>query len=103
MSLTTDGGVALKRSEEGKNGWELKVAVGAPSNGVRSVEINANKSPGEYLLLAARLKDFTYSMDMPITGEFKGQIRPLMGSDLFPARLSRARAPSSILTCPTIR
>jgi hypothetical protein len=98
-----DGGVALSVGEEGKNGWELKVAVGAPSNGVRSVEINANKVPANNLLLAARLKDFTYSADMPITGEFKGEI----GRDGLPpisgVRLSRARAPSLILTCPTIR
>jgi hypothetical protein len=75
MSLRPhDGGVALSVGEEGKNGWELKVAVGAPSNGVRSVEISANKVPTNNLLLAARLKDFTYSADMPLSGEFKGEI-----------------------------
>lgn len=68
------GGVALSVGEEGKNGWELKVAVGAPSNGVRSVDISANKVPANNLLLAARLKDFTYSADMPLSGEFKGEI-----------------------------
>jgi len=68
------GGVALSVGEEGKNGWELKVAVGAPSNGVRSVDISANKVPANNLLLAARLKDFTYSADMPLSGEFKGEL-----------------------------
>ena len=68
------GGVALSVGEEGKNGWELKFAVGAPSNGVRSVEISANKVPINNILLAARLKDFTYSADMPLSGEFKGEI-----------------------------
>lgn len=68
------GGVALSVGEEGKNGWELKVAVGAPANGVRSVSINANKVPTNNLLLAARLKDFTYAADMPLSGEFKGEI-----------------------------
>ncbi|WP_184083018.1 DUF3971 domain-containing protein [Afipia massiliensis] len=68
------GGVALSVGEEGKNGWELKVAVGAPSNGVRSIEISANKVPTNNLLLAARLKDFTYAADMPLSGEFKGEI-----------------------------
>jgi hypothetical protein len=64
----------LSVGEEGKNGWELKVAVGAPSNGVRSVEISANKVPINNLLLAVRLKDFTYAADMPLSGEFKGEI-----------------------------
>ncbi|MCR6734524.1 MAG: DUF3971 domain-containing protein [Afipia sp.] len=68
------GGAALSVGEEGKNGWELKVAVGAPSNGVRSIEIGANKVPANNLLLAARLKDFTYAADMPLSGEFKGEI-----------------------------
>lgn len=68
------GGAALSVGEEGKNGWELKVAVGAPSNGVRSVEISANKVPTNNLLLAARLRDFTYAADMPLSGEFKGEI-----------------------------
>lgn len=68
------GGVALSVGEEGKNGWELKVAVGAPSNGVRSIDISANKVPTNNLLLAARLKDFTYAADMPLSGEFKGEI-----------------------------
>ena len=68
------GGAALSVGEEGKNGWELKVAVGAPSNGVRSIDISANKVPTNNLLLAARLKDFTYAADMPLSGEFKGEI-----------------------------
>jgi hypothetical protein len=68
------GGAAFSVGEEGKNGWELKVAVGAPSNGVRSIDINANKVPTNNLLLAARLKDFTYAADMPLSGDFKGEI-----------------------------
>ncbi len=68
------GGAAFSVGEEGKNGWELKVAVGAPSNGVRSIDISATKVPTNNLLLAARLKDFTYAADMPLSGEFKGEI-----------------------------
>jgi len=68
------GGAAFSVGEEGKNGWELKVGVGAPSNGVRSIEISANKVPANNLLLAARLKDFTYAADLPLSGEFKGEI-----------------------------
>lgn len=68
------GGAAFSVGEESKNGWELKVAVGAPSNGVRSIDISADKVPTNNLLLAARLKDFTYAADMPLSGNFKGEI-----------------------------
>ncbi len=53
------GGAALSVGEEGRNGWELKVVVGAPAHGVRSVDISADKVPLNNLLLAARLRDFT--------------------------------------------
>lgn len=68
------GGAALSVGEEGRNGWELKVAVGAPVHGVRSLDISADKVPLNNLLLAARLRDFTYSADMPLSGAFKGEI-----------------------------
>lgn len=68
------GGVAFNIGEEGKNAWQLKVAIGAPSNGVRSVDISADKVPSNHLLLAARLKDFTYAADLPLSGAFKGEL-----------------------------
>jgi hypothetical protein len=68
------GGAALSVGEEGRNGWELKVMVGAPAHGVRAVDISADKVPLNNLLLAARLRDFTYSADMPLSGTFKGEI-----------------------------
>jgi hypothetical protein len=68
------GGAAFSVGEEGPNGWELKVAVGAPANGVRSVNINADKVPINNMLLAARLRDFTYAADMPLSGSFQGEI-----------------------------
>lgn len=76
LSLTrpSAGGAAFSIGEEGANPWQLKVAVGAPSNGVRSIEINANKVPANNLLLAARLKNFTYAADMPLSGSLKGEI-----------------------------
>ena len=48
--------------------------VGAPANGVRSVDIRANKVPTANILLALRLKDLTYSADLPLTGELKGEL-----------------------------
>jgi hypothetical protein len=68
------GGVALSVGEEGANAWSLRVAVGPPANGVRSVDIRADKLSTTNILLALRLKDLTYSADLPLTGELKGEL-----------------------------
>src|SRR6202790_2107138 len=68
------GGVALSVGEEGSRAWTLRVLVGAPSNGVRSVDIKADKVSTKNILLALRLKDLTYSADLPLTGELKGEL-----------------------------
>ncbi len=68
------GGVALSVGEEGSHAWSLRVAVGAPSNGVRSVDIRADKVSTTNILLALRLKDLTYSADLLLSGELKGEL-----------------------------
>ncbi len=68
------GGVALSVGEEGAHAWSLRVTVGAPANGVRSVDIRADKVSTSNILLALRLKDLTYSADLPLTGELKGEL-----------------------------
>lgn len=68
------GGVALSVGEEGNHAWSLRVTVGPPENGVRSVDIRADKVPTANILLALRLKDLTYSSDLPLTGELKGEL-----------------------------
>ena len=68
------GGVALSLGEEGKHAWSLRVAVGPRANGVRSVEIRADRLPTSNILLALRLKDLTYSANLPLSGELKGEL-----------------------------
>jgi hypothetical protein len=68
------GGVALSVGEEGSHAWSLRVVVGAPANGVRSVDIKADKVSTKNILLALRMKDLTYSADLPLTGELKGEL-----------------------------
>ena len=68
------GGVALTIGEEGTHAWSLRVAVGAPANGVRSVDIRADKVSTSNILLALRLKDLTYSADLLLSGELKGEL-----------------------------
>src|SRR5471032_1816017 len=68
------GGVALSVGEEGANAWSLRVVVGPPTNGVRTVDIRADKVSTTNILLALRMKDLTYSADLPLTGELKGEL-----------------------------
>ncbi len=68
------GGVALSVGEEGKHAWSLHVVVGPPANGVRSVDIRADKVSTTNILLALRLKELTYSANLPLSGELKGEL-----------------------------
>jgi Protein of unknown function len=68
------GGVALSFGEEGAKPWSLRVTVGPPANGVRSVDIKADKLPTANIFLAMRVKDLTYSADLPLSGELKGEL-----------------------------
>ncbi len=68
------GGVALSVGEDGTHAWSLRIAVGPPANGVRSVDIRADKVSTTNILLALRLKDLTYSADLPLSGELKGEL-----------------------------
>ena len=70
----SSGGVALSVGEDGANPWSLRVTVGPQANGVRSVDIRADKLSTMNILLALRMKDLTYSADLPLTGELKGEL-----------------------------
>src|SRR5882757_6841930 len=68
------GGVALSVGEDGKHAWSLRVLVGPPANGVRPIDIRADKVSTSNILLALRLKDLTYIADLPLSGELKGEL-----------------------------
>nr|WP_249144015.1 DUF3971 domain-containing protein [Bradyrhizobium lablabi] len=68
------GGVALSLGEEGAKPWSLRVLVGPQSNGVRSVDIKADKVSTSNILLALRTKDLTYNADLPLSGELMGEL-----------------------------
>jgi hypothetical protein len=70
----SSGGIALSVAEEGAQGWSLRVAVGPSANGVRSVDIKADKVSTTNILLALRLKDLNYSANLPLSGELKGEL-----------------------------
>ena len=91
------GGVALSLGEEGARPWSLRVVVGPQQNGVRSVDIRADKVPAANILLAMRVKDLTYSADLPLIGRTEGRTRPRRSADLFP-RQDHAPAPATSST-----
>ena len=68
------GGVALSVGEEGRHAWSLHAVIGPPTNGVRSVDIRADKVSTTNILLALRLKDLTYSANLPLSGELRGEL-----------------------------
>ena len=74
MRRPRGGGVAVSLGEEGARPWSLKVVIGPPQNGVRSVDLRADKVPAANILLAMRVKDLTYSADLPLSGELKGEL-----------------------------
>lgn len=74
MRRPSSGGVAVSLGEEGARPWSLKVVVGPQQNGVRSVDLRADKVPAANILLAMRVKDLTYSADLPLSGELKGEL-----------------------------
>jgi hypothetical protein len=76
MSLRrpSTGGVALSVGEEGARPWSLRAVIGPQANGVRSVDLRADKVPAANILLAMRVKDLTYSADLPLSGELKGEL-----------------------------
>jgi hypothetical protein len=78
------GGVALSLGEDGKNAWSLKATVGAPANGVRTIDIQADKVPTKNILLAMRLKELNYTADLPLSGRIRGEI----GRDGLPTYLN---------------
>jgi len=78
------GGVALSLGEEGANPWSLKAAIGAPADGVRSIEIQADKVPARNIILAFRNKEVHHTAELPLSGHVKGEL----GRDGLPTYLT---------------
>ncbi|QQN67314.1 hypothetical protein JIR23_16685 [Bradyrhizobium diazoefficiens] len=68
------GGVTLSLGEEGAHPWSLRATIGPAENGVRSLDIRADRVSTSNILLALRVKDLTYTADLPLTGEMKGEL-----------------------------
>ncbi len=69
-----NGGVELKVGEEGDKPWSFSILIGPPANGVRSIDMQVQQVSTETILLALRSTKSTYSADLPLTGELKGEL-----------------------------
>ena len=97
------GGVALSVGEEGAHAWSLQVRGRPAANGVRSVDISADKVSTTNILLALRLKDLTYSADLPLTGDLKGEIGRDGLPTFFRGKITAGAGTSSTAIRPIIR
>lgn len=68
------GGVEIRVGEEGEQPWSIGALIGPPANGVRSIDIQVRQVSTKTLLLALRATGSTYSADLPLTGELKGEL-----------------------------
>ena len=83
------GGVALSVGEEGDTAVvAARRSIGPQVNGVRTVDIRADKVPTVNILLAMRLKDLTYSADLPLSGGLRGEIGRDGLPTYFPGKLA---------------
>ncbi len=89
------GGVALQVGEEGSHAWSLRVTSRPPANGVRSVDIRADKVSTTNILLALRLKDLTYGAAACRSAANSRANWPRRPADLFPRQRAPAPGPSS--------
>lgn len=74
LRRASSGGVEIRVGEEGERPWSIGALIGPPTNGVRSVDIQVRQVSTKTLLLALRATGSTYSADLPLTGELKGEL-----------------------------
>jgi hypothetical protein len=69
------GGIVLSVGEENTTRpWSFRSAIGPQVNGVRSIDISADRVLIKDLLFGLRLKDASYTADLPISGRLRGEI-----------------------------
>jgi hypothetical protein len=69
------GGVTLRLSSgDGNNPWDLNASIGAPVNGVRAVDVIADRVVPNDLIYAAGYGDMDIYANTPITGLLRAEI-----------------------------
>jgi Protein of unknown function len=69
------GGVSFRiGEEEPARPWSLRASIGAAADGVRPIDIAADKVSVKDIVLAMRLGDMPYTIDLPVSGRLRGEI-----------------------------
>jgi hypothetical protein len=69
------GGVSFRIGEdEPARPWSLRASIGAAADGVRPIDITADKVLIKDIVLAMRLGDMPYTIDLPVSGRLRGEI-----------------------------
>ncbi len=69
------GGVSFRiGEEEPARPWSLRASIGPSADGVRPIDISADKVSVKDIVLAMRLGDMPYVIDLPISGRLRGEI-----------------------------
>ena len=69
------GGVSFRiGEEEPARPWSLRASIGAAADGVRPIDIAADKVSIKDIVLAMRLGDMPYTIDLPVSGRLRGEI-----------------------------
>jgi len=69
------GGVSFRiGEEEPARPWSLRASIGPSADGVRPIDISADKVSVKDIVLAMRLSDMPYTIDLPVSGRLRGEI-----------------------------
>lgn len=69
------GGVSFRiGEEEPARPWALRASIGAAADGVRPIDIAADRVSVKDIVLAMRLGDMPYTIDLPVSGRLRGEI-----------------------------
>jgi hypothetical protein len=69
------GGVSFRiGEEEPARPWSLRASIGAAADGVRPIDIAADKVSIKDIVLAMRLGDMPYTIDLPVSGRLRGEV-----------------------------
>ncbi len=69
------GGVSFRiGEEEPARPWSLRASIGPSADGVRPIDISADKVSVKDIVLAMRLSDMPYILDLPVSGRLRGEI-----------------------------
>ncbi|MCL2713164.1 MAG: DUF3971 domain-containing protein [Alphaproteobacteria bacterium] len=68
------GGVDFRLAQEGDRPWLLQIDVAPSTNGIREVDIRLDQVPASRLLRALRIRELTYEVEVPLTGELRAEL-----------------------------